>query len=271
MTTELFYTALVAYGFAAIVYLVYFTSEKARAQQAARILFIGAALFHGAALVVRFVVSGYTPITTTHEAVSFFAWTTALAFLSIRWFKKVKNLGVFASSLVLALMVLAWFSSHEARPLAPALQSVWLPIHASLAMAANSFFALAAIGGIMYLLQERELKQKRLGVFFSRLPSLDALDTMNQHCLAVGFLLMTMGMVTGALWAKQAWGAYWHWQPKQTWTLVTWLVYAVLIHQRFTIGWRGRRSALLTVVAFGLVLFTFLGVNFLFSGLHNVG
>jgi cytochrome c-type biogenesis protein CcsB len=141
-------------------------------------------------------------------------------------------------------------------PLEPALQSWWLPVHAGISLIAYGFLALAFCGGIMYLLQERELKSRRLGYFFSRLPSLDALDQLNSHCLALGFAFLCLGMVTGLFWSKQAWGTYWRWNPKEVCSLVIWLIYLVQIHQRFTVGWRGRRAAIMIVVGFGVVIVT---------------
>jgi len=153
--------------------------------------------------------------------------------------------------------------------LAPALKSNWLPVHASLAIMANGFMALAFCGGVMYLLQEREIKKKKFGIFYSRLPSLEALDNLNQHCLTLGFLLLTLGIVTGSVWAKQAWGAYWQWDPKETWSLITWLIYAAILHQRLTVGWRRRRAAIMAIAGFGAVLFTLWGVTYLLGGVHS--
>jgi len=166
-------------------------------------------------------------------------------------------------------MLIATFSSREIIPLPPALKSAWLPVHASIAIMANGFLALAFCGGIMYLLQERELKKKRFGLFYTRLPSLDALDNLNNHCLAVGFPLLTLGIITGSIWAKQAWGTYWQWDPKETWSLITWLLYAGLLHQRFTVGWRGRRAAIMTIIGFLAAMFTLWGVTYLLGGAHS--
>ena len=160
-------------------------------------------------------------------------------------------------------------SSDVVIELQPALQSSWLPIHASIAILANGFLALAFCGGIMYLLQESEIKRKRFGLFYTRLPSLEALDNLNQHCLAVGFPLLTLGIITGSIWAKQAWGSYWQWDPKETWSLITWLIYAALLHQRFRVGWRRRRAAIMAIIGFSAALFTLWGVNFLLKGLHT--
>jgi cytochrome c-type biogenesis protein CcsB len=130
-------------------------------------------------------------------------------------------------------------------------------------------FAVAFGAGIMYLLMERELKRKKLGAIFKRLPSLNVLDDINYRCLTIGFPLLTLGIITGSIWASLAWGSYWTWDPKEVWSLITWLLYAALLHGRMTVGWRGRKAAILAIVGFCAVLFTFLGVNLLLPGLHT--
>jgi cytochrome c-type biogenesis protein CcsB len=115
----------------------------------------------------------------------------------------------------------------------------------------------------MYLIQERFLKKKRLGSLYQKLPSLDVLDEINYRCLSFGFPLLTVAIITGAIWAETAWGTYWSWDPKETWSLITWFIYAALLHGRLTTGWRGRRAAVLAIVGFFVLLFTFLGVNLL--------
>ena len=154
-------------------------------------------------------------------------------------------------------------------PLLPALQSIWLPIHAGVSIIAYGFLSLAFCGGLMYLLQERELKSKKFGYFFSRFPSLDALDQLNNHCLTAGFVFLTMGIVTGSIWARQAWGTYWQWDPKETWSLITWFLYLVQLHQRLTVGWRGKRAAVMAIVGFAAVVFTLWGVTYLLGGVHS--
>jgi len=267
--TVFFQAILLMYGLSTAVYMGYFVSQGKSIRTTARFLFLAAAIVHTVYIIMRYIVIGHTPLTSNHEAVSFFAWSTAWGFLSFRWRYQVKNFGVFVSPLVLVLMVLAAFSSTQVVELPPALQSAWLPVHASIAILANGFLALAFCGGIMYLLQESEIKNKRFGLFYTRLPSLEALDNLNQHCLAVGFPLLTLGIITGSIWAKQAWGAYWQWDPKETWSLITWLVYAALLHQRFRVGWRRRRAAIMTIIGFAAALFTLWGVNFLLEGLHT--
>lgn len=269
MSFLLFQLSFAVYIAAAAAYIVFFITDRSKIRRIGRGIFFTAALLHTCNLVARYLEAGHTPITSQHETVSFFAWSVACCYLSFRWRYTVKNLGTFVSVFAVLLMLVSAVASRDIVPLVPALQSWWLPVHASISIMANAFLALACIGAIMYLLQERELKKKRFGLFFSRLPSLEALDKLNHHCLTIGFLLLTLGIITGSIWAKQAWGAYWHWDPKETWSLITWFLYASLVHQRFTVGWRGRRAAIMTVVAFLSVLFTFWGVTYLLEGVHS--
>ncbi|NQS71122.1 MAG: c-type cytochrome biogenesis protein CcsB [Desulfobulbaceae bacterium] len=269
MSFLLFQVSLILYLLATAAYLVFFFKERAAIRKNARLLFILAFALHSITIIVRYFEAGYTPITTRHETISFFAWSLGCCYLSFCWRYGVKNLGAFVSLLVLTLMSLAAFAPRATVSLSPQLQSGWLPVHASLSLLAYGFFALAGVGGLMYLLQERTIKRKRFGLFYSRLPSLEALDTLNHHCLSVGFPLLTLGMITGSLWAKQALGSYWRWDPMETWTLITWLLYAALIHQRFTVGWRGRQAALLSIAALVVALFTFWGVSVFFTGYHG--
>ncbi len=269
MSYLLFQISFVAYFLATAAYIVFFITQKSQVRRIARMIFFAAATLHTVNIVARYVEAGHTPITSIHETISFFAWSISWCYLSFRWRYTVKNFGTFASIMVLALMVIAAFASREIMPLPPTMQSWMLPVHASISIVADAFLALAAIGGGMYLLQERELKQKRFGFFYSRLPSLEALDKLNHHCISIGFPLMTLGMFTGYIWAKQIWGGRdWHWDPKIIWSMITWFLYAGLMHQRFTLGWRGRRAAMVTIIAFCAVLLT---LWFLLKGVHNYG
>lgn len=265
----LFLASLALYMLAAAAYLVFFFKEQTEVRQKARQLFMTAFTVQALGFAARYCTGGYTPIATVHETLSFFAWGLGCCYLTLCWRFSVKNLGVFVSLLVLLLMLGAALAPRDLILPSPTLQSVWLPIHASLSLLAYSFLALAGIGGLMYLLQERTIKRKQFGLLYSRLPSLEALDKLNHHSLSVGFALLTLGMITGSLWAKQAHGAYWSWNPTETWALASWLLYAGLFHQRFTVGWRGRRAAWFSLVALALAIFTFWGVAVLFAGYHG--
>ena len=250
-------------------YLVFFISQNKTVRKAARLILVASGVAQSLYILSRYILTGHTPITSQHETVIFFAWATTWAYLSFRWRYTVKNFGTFVSFFLFCLVFISYFSSREITVLVPALQSAWLPLHAGVSLVAYGFLSLAFCGGLMYLLLERELKAKKFGYFFARLPSLDALDQLNSHCITAGFVFLTLGIVTGSFWARQAWGTYWHWDPKETWSLITWFIYLVQIHQRFTVGWRGKRAAIMTVVGFLSVLFTLWGVTYFLGGVHS--
>ena len=133
----------------------------------------------------------------------------------------------------------------------------------------DGLFAIMFLVAIMYLIQEHQIKNKRLGSFYSRLPSLATLDGLNYTALIYGFTMLTVGMITGSMYAQYAFGTYWQWDPKEVWSLITWLGYAVLLHQRLTVGWRGRRAAIMAIFCFSVLIFTFLGVSLIHGGYHS--
>ncbi len=265
----LFQIILVTHCLSLFFYGLVFVTQNQRLRGLARLTLVAVGILQSLYIILRFLQTGYTPITSQHETVMFFAWSLTWAYLSFRWRYTVKNFGAFISPLIFTLLLIATTSSRAINPLAPALQSWWLPVHAGITVSSYAFLALAFCGGIMYLLQDRELKSKRFGYFFNRLPSLDALDQLNSHCLAIGFVLLTLGIITGSIWASQAWGSYWHWDPKETWSLITWFLYAAQIHQRFSAGWRGKRAAIMAIIGFASVVFTLWGVTFLLGGIHS--
>ncbi|MFH1124666.1 MAG: cytochrome c biogenesis protein CcsA, partial [Pseudomonadota bacterium] len=122
---------------------------------------------------------------------------------------------------------------------------------------------------IMYLLQENQIKKKKFGSLYSRLPSLETLDSINRLSLMYGFAFLTVGMVTGAVYAQYALGSYWRWDPKEVWSLIAWIIYAILLHERLAVGWRGRRAAIMAIFAFVVLIFTFIGVSLWLSDYHS--
>ena len=265
----LFLAVLGATFLASAAYLAFFLNQNKQVRKIARMILVVSGVLQTLYIVSRYLLVGHTAITSQHEAVFFFAWATTWAYLSFRWRYSVKNFGTLVTILIFSLLVIASISSRDVTPLVPALQSWWLPVHAGVSLIAYGFLSLAFCGGIMYLLQERELNSKRFGYFFSRFPSLDALDQLINHCLTAGFVFLTLGIVTGSIWARQAWGTYWQWDPKETWSLITWFIYLVQIHQRMTVGWRGKRGAVMAILGFVAVLFTLWGVTYLLGGVHS--
>ncbi len=224
---------------------------------------------HTLALLTRYAEAGHTPVTNLYESLSFFAWMIIGILLIATLKYKIRVLGAFLAPVGLILMLFAFALPKEILPLAPVLRSFWHPFHVIFAFLGNAIFTLAFCCGVMYLIQEHQLKAKRVGAITQRLPSLKVLDDMNYQCLTFGFPLLTLGIITGAIWGEYAWGRYWGWDPKETWSLITWFLFAALLHQRLTVGWRGRKAAIMAIVGFLAVLFTFLGVNLLLPGLHT--
>jgi cytochrome c-type biogenesis protein CcsB len=257
------------YLLGALAYSAYIISLKEYLSKAALTVTLIGFASHTLALVARYAVAGYTPVTNLYESLSFFAWMIVGVLLVVNLKFKIKVLGAFLSPIAVILMFFAYALPKEIVPLAPVLRSFWHPFHILFAFLGDAFFALAFCCGVMYLVQERQLKAKKIGAITQRLPSLNVLDDLSYQSLTYGFPLLTLGIITGAIWAEYAWGRYWNWDPKETWSLITWLLYAALLHQRLTVGWRGRKAAIMAIVGFLAVLFTFLGVNLILPGLHT--
>jgi cytochrome c-type biogenesis protein CcsB len=225
--------------------------------------------FHTANIIARYVISGHIPITNLHEASSFFSWCIVLIFFFIEYRYKLGLLGSFIMPVVFVLMLSSSMLPRKIEPLSPVLRSYWLGIHTVLAFVGDAAFAMAFVIGIMYLIQEHYLKSKHLGGLFERLPSLQILDEINYKLITLGFPLLTLAIITGALWAESAWGTYWRWDAKEVWSLITWFIYALVLHVRLIAGWRGKRAAILSIIGFGVVLFTFFGVSLIMKSVHS--
>lgn len=225
-------------------------------------------VFHTVSIITRFVNTGHVPTVSMHEASSFFSWCILIVFFFIQVKYRIGVLAAFVLPLVFILMLSSSMLPREIRPLSPVLQSYWLGIHTTLAFLGNAAFATACGIGIMYLLQDHFLKKKHLGGLFRKLPSIQILDEINHRLITIGFPLLTLAIITGALWAESSWGSYWRWDPKEVWSLITWLLYALVLHIRAVAGWRGRKAAILSITGFCMVLFTFYGVNFLLKSIH---
>ncbi len=268
MNAILFYITLGLYSAASLSYLFYLAKPGEKAGKISQWAVIIGFVVHCVFTLSRYLQAGYTPITNLHESLSFFSLAIVGLFIAFERRYRVVILGSFVLPVALLMMIISSIFPTSIFPLMPALRSSWLTVHTTMAFFGYAAFTVAFCAGIMYLIQEHFLKNKKLGTLYRKLPSLDTLDDINYRCLTLGFPLLTIAIMTGAIWAETAWGAYWSWDPKETWSLITWFVYAALLHGRLTTGWRGRRAAIFAVVGFFILLFTFLGVNLLLPGLH---
>jgi cytochrome c-type biogenesis protein CcsB len=275
MTSSLLLSATTfIYGLAAFLYIFAWVFKKPGVGRLATWVTIGGLAGNTAGFLLRWVESyqlgfGHAPLSNLYESLIFFAWTIALIYLFIEWRYRNRVIGAFSAPLAFLAMAYASLSpniSDRIQPLIPALKSNWLIAHVITCFLGYGAFAVAFGISIMYIFKSRT--DEEAGGLIGHFPSTAVLDELTHQLVMFGFLFLSAGIITGAVWANSAWGRYWGWDPKETWSLVTWFVYAALLHARMMRGWRGRRIAWLSIVGFGAVLFTYFGVNLL-PGLHS--
>src|SRR5216684_4871232 len=263
--------ALACYALSAALFVFDRSLGRTRATGYAVAILGAGAVFHAFDLTARGLQAGNIPVTNFAQALSFLAWLTALAGLLMIVRLQMAVIGAFVAPAVTLALGAASLTMTSGRLKLPAtLQSIWLPIHVTLAILGYTMFVLAASVSIVYLACESRLKSKRaLGPANEGVPSLEKLDRINYHLLGWGFVMLSLAIVSGALWAETTWGHFWSWEPREAWSLVTWLLYAALLESRIAAGWRGRRAAALTLAVFTVLLGSFLSVSLLFPGKHG--
>lgn len=265
----IFLVVIICYMLSTIGYLSYLFLQKDYLQKTGFYLLAAGFLCHTAEIGYQFIQSGHFPVNNLHETLSLAGWTMAGVFLLFQDRFGLKILGVYAAPLITFAMVIAARLPDVPKETGNLLKSMWLVTHVVAIFIGEAALALACGAGIMYLIQEHAIKSKHRGFFFRRLPSLELLDSTGYACIVTGFTMLTFGLITGLIYAKSVWGRFWSWDPKEVWSGITWLLYAALLHQRLTIGWRGRRAAVMAIIGFAVILFTFLGVNFFLKGHHG--
>lgn len=265
-----------AYLLSAILYMALFVFRAKKVGPAATLVTAAAFLVNTAGIGMRWYEShqmgiGYAPLSNMYESLVFFAWSIAICYLVLEYKYKNRTLGAFSMPFAALAMILAGLKNPEIRPLIPALQSNWLIAHVITCFIGYAAFAVAAGMGIMYLLKARGERNLSSGPLLASLPDLKTIDNIVHKTILFGFLWLSAGIITGAIWANSAWGTYWSWDPKETWSLITWFIYAATLHARFTRGWSGTRIAWFAIIGFVSVMFTYYGVNYLLSGLHSYG
>ncbi len=219
------------------------------------------------AIALRWYTLGYFPAVTFYDSLLFFALFSSLSSLYLSRKGRSEASG-FTSVLSFLLILPALFLEPPKVLIPPSLKSFWLFVHSTLSFMGYGALSVSFVVSVVYLLQDWSLREKKK-VVSHVFGSLEALDRANYVSLALGFPLLTLGIITGSLWAEKAWGSYWSWDPKETWSLISWLIYAACIHQRMVVGWRGRKGAYLAIVGFLAIAFSFFVVNLVFPGLHT--
>jgi cytochrome c-type biogenesis protein CcsB len=264
--------------------------ERRRFTALTTVVLTASALLQTVWMIARWVAAGRAPFSNMFESLVLFAWALVVVFLGMRF--GITGLAVDASreallkrpasiawailgagTALMAVLILAYASTFEAAiaPLMPALRSNWLTVHVFTCFLAYGAVTIAMLSSIAYLVSTRLYRMKNTDgtADHAARPMTRMLEDVTDKTISFGFLFLTVGIVSGAVWANSAWGTYWSWDPKETWSLVTWFIYAIYLHCRFMRGWRGAPAAWIAVIGFAAVVFTYVGVNFLLSGLHS--
>lgn len=273
-----FLVTLASYFVTMLLYFLYVAVKKPVLSKLAIRVQIGALLVHTAAIVLRGAAMGRLPMANQYEFSTAFSWALALVSLVFILKFRFPVLGAFASPVTLLLAVYAGVQklnelkviaaggADSIRNLMPALRSSWLGIHVSTVIIAYGAFGVSFVLSLIFLFRD---KMKENGFWDMHIPKKEKLDTISYRCVSLGMMFLTVTIGIGGIWAENAWGSYWTWDPKETWALVTWVIYLVYLHLRIRRGWNGKTAAIFGIVGFICVLFTYIGVNTLLPGLHS--
>ena len=274
--------------------LAFWSLSGGRSSTAVRLLVAGANLCLTAQLVLRWWDSGHFPISNLYESLCFLAWGCTLTQLLVERSWPSPLVPAAATPMALGCVAFASFALpdrlQEASPLVPALRSSWLVMHVSVIMISYAALLVGSLLSLAVLFTDRqntlELRSSSIGSGGYRqaqlatpqlqlssvaMPAVEQLDSLSYRTITVGFLLLSVGLVSGAVWANEAWGSWWSWDPKETWALICWLVYAAYLHTRLMRGWQGRKPALVAAAGLVVIVVCYIGVNLLGIGLHSYG
>jgi cytochrome c-type biogenesis protein CcsB len=265
----LLFVTIVFYLLSTAGYVAYLFLQKKYLHSMGAHLLIAGFVCHVLTVANLVVRSGHIPVQNLHETLLVAGLAIVGVFFALQYKFELKILGIYAAPLATLVMVAASLLPREPAQAKNIFKSFWLILHIVTIFIGDAALALACGVGILYLVQEHAIKTKNPGFFFRRLPSLDLLDATGYACIVIGFAMLSFGLITGFVYAKSVWGTFWSWDPKEVWSGITWLLYAALLHQRLALGWRGRRSAIMSIIGFAVILFTFFGVNFLLQGHHG--
>ncbi|MBU1168561.1 MAG: cytochrome c biogenesis protein [Proteobacteria bacterium] len=252
-----------------LFYGVYLFKQKDGLQKAGLALMAGGFVFHTLFILTECVSIGYLPVYNLRLTLSMAAWSSAAVYFWIRYRYRIKVMGIYAAPLVACVYIISLNFPEIPAHAAELFKSVWLVVHVITVFIGEASLAMACGAGILYLIQEHGIKSKKRGFFYSRLPSLEQLDATGYAGIVIGFTAFTVGLIVGLVYAKLVWHRFASWDPKEIWSGISWLVYAALLHERIAVGWRGRRAAIMAIIGFVVLMFSFLGVTFLMGGHHG--
>lgn len=249
-----------------LTHIVYFAAQKEKIKVFMWVVLYVTFGLHTTGLIFRWVESyqlgiGHAPLSNFYESLIFFSWCVSLVLITMK--KRINYLAITVFGVLISLLLMGYASlspsvDRAIQPLVPALKSNWLHIHVFTCFIAYASFAVSFACGLLYMVTWKNVAPPR-----------EKVDEINYRSVIVGFPMLSAGIFTGAVWAHYAWGSYWSWDPKETWSLITWIVYALFLHARLVRNWKGKKIAILSIIGFASVIFTYFGVNFILSGLHS--
>lgn len=262
---DFLWAAVYAYGLAFLFYIVHFIAPRLKAaRRGSTICLVGAAVLQTVTIALRTWSKGGPPFQTLYESLSWFAWMAVVAYLIIEWRRHVRLPGFFVSLIAGGAVLYALLGQDPSiKPLYPALQSAWFVWHVAIAFGSYAVFVVAVSVEISYLLQ---LLMWRLGStrdYGLTRENIARFHRSVHQLVLFGFPMLTFGIMSGAAWANDAWGVYWQWDPKETWSLITWFFFALYLHTRVRPTWRGAPSTIIMLFAFLCMITTFVGVSWL--------
>ena len=266
LENTLFTIVLVLYFLCMACYFAFIAMKQDKLAKIAMWIQLAGLILHTCTIILRGMTAGRLPLTNQYEFASAFSWGLCLVSLIFIHRFKFPVLGAFASPVTFLVIGYAAMQSKEIHELMPALKSYWLGFHVSSAIISYGAFGVCFVLSMIYLMRD---KMKEHGFLDEHIPSKEKLDLLSYRSVALGLLFLTITIISGAIWADRAWGSYWSWDPKETWSLITWLIYAVYLHLRLRKGWSGKTAAIFAVIGFICVIFTYIGVNTFLPGMHS--
>lgn len=247
-----------------VLYFIVLLSHVEKYGRFASLILKLAFIMHTLAIVIRGIGAGRMPLSNQYEFATSFAWGIALFLIIFESKYKYHSIGAFVVPILFLIIGYSAMQNKEVRPLMPALQSGWLAIHVSMAIIGYGSFAVACGVAAMYLVKKKNPNNTKI-----KLPEANELDLISYRAIMLGYMFLTLTIITGGLWAQKAWGRYWAWDPKETWSLITWFIYTGYLHMRRVKGMKGEKAARFAIIGFICVIFTYVGVNTLLPSLHS--
>ncbi len=265
----LMWSAVTLYALSAILFIVGFVFRREGIRRFALTAAAAGLVPHLAAIGVRWVRLGHGPYLGFYEVVSTYAFMSVVMLaIIVRKYRSLSLVGVVVMPIAFLLLAAAMLAPKSGIEVTATLASWWLAVHVTFAKLAYSSFIAATGLAVLYLMREK-LESGRFGDVFAKLPRQEIVDDLSFRFIGVGFIFLGIMIAAGAIWANEAWGRYWNWDPIETWSLISWVIYAVYLHLRLTMGWRGRKAAWVAVAALPLILFSVAGVPLAYNSIHG--